>query len=125
MIPHEDYATYLESEVKKLREELRLLEERGQMQLVAISTAAQQNTDTTAKEGRIESSNPYYTTAYYDVCRLVDREIKERTKSGKILDALQKICTILQESSGQDLVVSIKEAQTLLDSLFTDEPTPK
>lgn len=45
------------------------------MQLAAVSTATVQNTETTIKD-RIGPDNPYYTTAYGDTCRAVDREMR-------------------------------------------------
>lgn len=54
-------------------EELRI------MQLAAISTAAGQNT-VSSTSNRITPKSPYYTAAYADVCRAVDREMVWRGK---------------------------------------------
>jgi hypothetical protein len=47
------------------------------MQLAAIMTASIQNTADTVAE-RITQENPYWTVAYSDVCRTVDREMAHR-----------------------------------------------
>jgi hypothetical protein len=48
--------------------------ETERMRLAACGVAANQNTETTAKE-RIKPDNPYYSASYGDVCRAVDREM--------------------------------------------------
>jgi hypothetical protein len=50
------------------------------MQMAAISTASIQNTRESAKE-RIGRDNPYWTQAYDDVCRAVDREMDARERA--------------------------------------------
>jgi hypothetical protein len=47
------------------------------MQLAAIMTASIQNTNESAA-ARIDRSNPYWTVAYDDVCKAVDREMGHR-----------------------------------------------
>lgn len=63
----------------ELRQELRSVEELRIMNLAAISTASIQNTESTIKE-RITNDNPYWTVAYADVCRAIDREMELRNK---------------------------------------------
>jgi len=58
------------------------------MQLAAISTAAIQNTETTIKD-RIGSDNPYYSTAYVDTCRAVDREMEHRAEIERLKKEVQ------------------------------------
>jgi len=57
-------------------EEFEITEEIA-IRLAAISTATLQNTDRTIQD-RIDKSNPYWTVAYGDVCRAVDREMSIR-----------------------------------------------
>lgn len=70
-----------------LDEQHRADEELHIMQLAAISTASIQNTETTVKD-RIDKDSPYCTTAYLDVCRAVDREMKQRVE----LEEVRKVC---------------------------------
>jgi len=49
------------------------------MQLAAISTASIQNTRETAKE-RITRESPYWSQAYEDTCRAIDREMDQRER---------------------------------------------
>lgn len=58
------------------------------MQLVAISTACQHNTDET-KKLRIEKQSPYWTPSYQDVCETVDTEIELRQKLAKTVEAIK------------------------------------
>ena len=53
------------------------------MQLVACMTAAVQNTEETRTD-RIDRGNIYWSQAYEDVCRAVDREISLRQKLAAI-----------------------------------------
>ena len=62
---------------------VRSMKESHVMQLAAISTASVQNTRETIKD-RITPDNPYYTTAYADVCRAIDREIGQRERAEEI-----------------------------------------
>lgn len=73
--------------IKKLKDERDSLRTRADqerelhtMQLAAIMTASIQNTESTIKD-RIGSEHPYCTVAYQDVCRAIDREIRERTRA--------------------------------------------
>lgn len=59
------------------------------MQLAAISTATIQNTEATVKD-RIGSDNPYWTVAYGDVCRAVDREMFLREENQKLRHDLDR-----------------------------------
>lgn len=63
--------------VARLRRNLDNAREAHDMQLAAIMTATFQNTVSTIKD-RIGSDNPYWTVAYGDVCRAVDREMALR-----------------------------------------------
>mgnify|MGYP001571697844 FL=1 len=67
------------SDCTKLRAELEELKELNTMQLTGILTAVMQNTVDSSKE-RIAAGNPYWTVAYGEVCRAVDREIKLRAE---------------------------------------------
>lgn len=58
------------------------------MQLAAVSTATVQNTETTIKD-RIGPDNPYYTTAYGDTCRAVDREMRLLADNAALRAALE------------------------------------
>lgn len=58
--------------------------EKNNMQLVAIMTATLQNTESTIKE-RLPKDHEYWTVAYGDVCRAIDREM-ELIKKCKNLD---------------------------------------
>lgn len=63
--------------LRELERENAELRERHLLQLAAISTATLQNT-VSARADRITPDNPYYTVAYGDVCRAVDREMELR-----------------------------------------------
>lgn len=62
------------------------------MQLAAISTASIQNTETSIKD-RIGRENPYWTTAYGDVCAAVDREMELIAENNAIKNLLAKCST--------------------------------
>lgn len=68
------------------------LEELHIMQLVAISTASVQNTEATIKD-RIGPDHIYCTTAYLDVCRAVDREMKHRDRIAELEAAHARMVT--------------------------------
>src|SRR5574339_234979 len=67
-----------------MRDIVEPLEEMHRMQLAAISSASIQNTENTVKENRIDRSNPYWTVAYDDVCRAVDREMQLLVKVNEL-----------------------------------------
>jgi hypothetical protein len=60
------------------------------MQLAAIMTASIQNTDNTIKN-RISRDSPYWTQAYADVCRAVDREMKLRKALERVAQCCQDV----------------------------------
>jgi hypothetical protein len=59
------------------------------MQLAAIMTASLQNTQGSASH-RIDKSNPYWTVAYDDVCRAVDREISAIKERDEAMEWIRK-----------------------------------
>jgi len=69
----------LEAEVEVLR-----------MQLAGCSTAAMQNTEA-SKADRIGPENPYYSAAYLDICRAVDREMVMRYERDRAVADLETI----------------------------------
>jgi ribosomal protein S20 len=72
-------------ETTTLRQQVAELEaenEKMTMQLAGCSTATYQNTHA-SKADRIDSSNPYYSAAYSDICDAVDREIAQRERAEK------------------------------------------
>lgn len=75
--------------IKQLRAENAALKELHIMQLAAVSTATVQNTETAIKD-RIAPDNSYYTTAYGDTCRAVDREMRLRAENAALRAALEK-----------------------------------
>jgi len=77
-------------EIDKLKLENAELKELRIMNLAGISTASFQNTRESTKE-RITKDNPYWTAAYDDVCRTVDREINLRESLDVAHEALAKI----------------------------------
>ena len=92
------------------------LQELSSLQLAGISTASIQNTDATVKD-RITRENPYWTQAYGDVCRAVDREMQQRQEC----DRLGKI-TLIQQRQIEALVAARDEAQLIAKRLKTDGP---
>jgi hypothetical protein len=64
-----------EAEIERLEAEL----ETERMRLVACMTASIQNTETSKAE-RLAPEHPYWSVAYSDVCRAVDREMAHREK---------------------------------------------
>ncbi len=70
-IPHGHSA---ECYLWKLEQKLKEVEELHLLRLAAISTASLQNTPASVAQ-RIDKNNPYWTVAYADVCRAVDREM--------------------------------------------------
>lgn len=77
-----DYWNKIESELAQLRSQntaleakLKELEELHTMELAAVSTASIQNTPSTITD-RIAREHPYWSVAYSDTCRAVDREVK-------------------------------------------------
>lgn len=54
--------------------------------LAAISVASIQNTRTSAKE-RIGRDSPFWTAAYDDVCKAVDREMAHRENAERLINA--------------------------------------
>ena len=77
-------------EIDKLKLENAELKELRIMNLAGISTASFQNTRESTKE-RITKDNPYWTAAYDDVCRTVDREINLRESLDVAREALAKL----------------------------------
>lgn len=61
------------------------------MQLSAISTAAMCNTPETHKAQEIDESNPYATTAYFDVMRRVKSEMNLRTELAATKELLKQV----------------------------------
>lgn len=53
--------------------------EQHDMQLAAISTAAWGNTES-SRVDRIKADSPYWSTAYGDVCKAIDREMMHRNR---------------------------------------------
>lgn len=74
---------------KSVYVEIEELKELHRTQLVAISTACGQNTKDSSLQ-RIPRSNVYWTPAYEDVCRVVDREIAERERAEKAESNLER-----------------------------------
>jgi hypothetical protein len=68
------------------------------MQLVAISQASLQNTETTRRE-RIGRESAYWTQAYADVCAAVDREMRERERARLSEERRQELEERLRERS--------------------------
>lgn len=62
------------------RDRLTAEHERAEMKLVACMTATLQNTPETASD-RLPQDHPYWSVAYSDVCRSVDREMQERARA--------------------------------------------
>jgi hypothetical protein len=89
----------IEAKDKRIAE----LEELRIMQLAAISTASIQNTETTIKD-RINADNPYCSTAYLDVCRVVDREMTHRERLSS-LQALMEATTTHHNKDSQCMEV--------------------
>jgi hypothetical protein len=81
---------------RQLSEEKRAREEAEAIRLAAISTASLQNTRASAKE-RIGPDNPYYTTAYGDVCVAIDREIAERERAESAEQRVESLEAALRE----------------------------
>jgi hypothetical protein len=84
----------LSAENERLRAEL----ENHIMQLAAISTASIQNTEASAAD-RITAQNPYYSTAYADVCRAIDREMALRAELAKAEAACSELRYVMENVS--------------------------
>ena len=82
----------LEVENAKLKAQLEAERELRIMQLAGVSTASIQNTEASVK-GRITSENPYYTTAYADTCRAIDREMKLRQQLTELQADKEKLAS--------------------------------
>ncbi len=65
------------------------LEEQHRMEMAAVMTATVQNTES-SKADRIGRDNPYWTLAYDDVCRSVDREITLRNHRDNLQERLDE-----------------------------------
>lgn len=110
-----DYATQQAEEIARLRAAL----ETRDMQLAGCSTAAIQNTPTSVRE-RIQPGHPYYSAAYGDVCRAVDREMQHRDTVQALQAQLE--CMVAPEERDQWR----REAQRLaverayVQGVFTD-----
>lgn len=79
----------LRARCERLERRLAEVEELHLMQLAGISTATFQNTKTSIKD-RIGPDNPYYTVAYGDVCRAIDREMEWRAKADQLQTAVRE-----------------------------------
>lgn len=78
-------------EVEKLKKDQAEWREFHTMQLAAISTASFQNTEA-SKRDRIGKDHPYASTAYFDVCRAIDREMALRASLAdlsKVAEAME------------------------------------
>lgn len=71
--------------------------ERLRMQLAACTTAALLNTRETMAE-RITADNPYYSAAYADVCRAVDREVEYREKLADVARDAERYRWLLENA---------------------------
>lgn len=71
-------------------------EETHTMQLAAISTASMQNTESTVKD-RIGNDNPYWSVAYEDTCKAVDREMRHRDKAKELRYALRELLGLCED----------------------------
>lgn len=84
---HDPELVRLEARVEHLEQELYL----QAMKLAAVSVAAQANTPFSAKTSRLPDGSPYWTPAYSDVVRAVDREMHQRKRaenSGRMREML-------------------------------------
>lgn len=75
--------------IQGLEVKVKELEELHIMQLAAVSTATIQNTPSTITD-RIGREHPYWTVAYVDTCRAVDREMKLIAKVSALEAILEK-----------------------------------
>lgn len=91
-----------QKELVTIRNRLTELEKLHRLQLLAISVASRQNTETLAKE-RIKSDNPNWSLAYHDVCLAIDREMELRAKVAELEHKPQQkdgeICALSSECS--------------------------
>lgn len=74
----------LKAEVERLREDL----ETERIRLAACGVAALSDTPESAQQQRINSSNPYYSGSYSDVCRRTDECISLRAE----VERLRALC---------------------------------
>lgn len=63
--------------------------ERSAMRLSACGVAAQQNTEQSRKNHRLDDDSPYQSASYQDVCSAVDREIEHRSRIESLEAALR------------------------------------
>ena len=109
------------------------LEEFRIMQLAAISTATLQNTVKSTAD-RISPGSPYSTVAYVDVCKAVDREMRERQRAeaaearvkeleAEALNGRHAVFTDLkaQLAAANEQNARRREALERLDALYVSE----
>jgi hypothetical protein len=96
-------------------------EEVHRMQLAAISTATLQNSDSTIKD-RIDGHSPYWSPAYADTCRAVDREMNHRKKVEELWACLKFIKANLNEYTDFNAIHKLawSEVQRRAKTLFPD-----
>lgn len=104
-LKHQENAAYsiatsearaVDAATKELRAEIELLE----MQAAACMTACFQNTEQSSR-ARIDRSNPYWTQAYDDVCKTVDREMKHRNEAALLQTQLAQAEAALREARAE------------------------
>lgn len=89
--------SHLQRELAAANRALETEREERIMQLAAISTASLQNTGS-SKQDRIDSSNPYWTAAYGDACRAVDREMRLRDQLTRERDVRRQLAKTLEDA---------------------------
>lgn len=102
--------TALQQQLTEAEAKVGELRELHTMQLAGIMTASIQNTESTVKD-RIDKSNPYWTQAYGDVCRAVDREMKLHAELNEAKELIGLLNASLEKadrhySNGDDLNIN-------------------
>lgn len=80
------------TDLRKERDQLRDDLDTERLRLAACGAAALCNTEDSAKRSRIDSSNPYWSASYGDVCAMVDREMQLRADLDLAIAALVDVC---------------------------------
>ena len=83
----------MDNEILRLRAEA----ETERMRLAACGVAARANTEASRAE-RIDSTSPYYSASYADVCDAVDREIALRAE----VERLRREVEVLRQFGNKD-----------------------
>lgn len=115
-----DKAAEAAAELQTLRQQFADERDLRITQLAAISTATLQNTESSRKD-RIDDSNPYWSAAYGDTCRAIDREMELRQQIEELRSKLANLLCRIHRDGGHYLQMhGLEKAWSDADEIVSD-----